>query len=159
MDLFLQNLNNNKKYPKSISYNWNELNNKTINYLINSKKDLKYSKNLYNNSNLYKCLKNRYKNILKKTVEDNWNNAIASLANMRSGKSMFNTDNTETVNQHYTSHSRYSIIRKVPLNLGFTGHFREDISGFIINQTYPINYFIVDIEYYLFIINLNKSLT
>jgi hypothetical protein len=157
LDVFLEDLKNNQKYPNSISYKWNGLNHKTINYLMNSNDDLKYSKNLFYNSYLYKCLQNHYQNLFKELIEDNWNNAIASVVNSRSGKSIFNTDNTEAVNQHFSSNSRYSIIRKVPLNLGFTGHFREDISGFIDNQIYPINFFIVDIEYYLFLISLNSN--
>ena len=155
LDLFFDKLKSNQNYPKSINLKVSK--DKSINFKIKSISDLKYSKTLHNHSQLYKCLKNRYEILFSNSVDELWKNGIASLINTRSGKSIFNTDNTESLNQHYSTKGSLSIIRTVPFNKGFTGHFREDISGFINNQEVPINYFLVDLEYFLFLVSINSD--
>ena len=154
--LFFDKLKSNQNYPKSINLKVSK--DKSINFKINSIRDLKYSKTLHNHSQLYKCLKNTYEILFSNSVDELWKNGIASLINTRSGKSIFNTDNTESLNQHFSSKSSLSIIRNVPFNKGFAGHFREDILGFINNQEVPINYLLVDLEYFLFLVSINSDL-
>ena len=110
-------------------------------------------KNEFKSYEIYKCLKNRFKNVTV-DIDEKWNNAVGSLMNMREGKSIFNTDNTNGLNQHYASQERiFTHRKKLPLEYGFSGHFRENTNGFFINQKYSIKHFLVDIEYYLFLIN------
>ena len=152
---FIVRLDENNNYPTSISFQGNA--NKSLIYKINSYSQFTYSKSLVENSKLYKCLKYRYKGVLNYSeIDDRFINGIASMINTREGKSIFNTDNTNGLNQHYDSNKRLSIRRKVPLDIGYTCHFRDVIDGFINNQIYPIDYFLVDIEYILFLINLNS---
>jgi hypothetical protein len=152
LDTFLLNLYNNKKHLTTIVLHGEE--NKTVQYKCDSKTKFSYSKTIYKYSNLYKCLKNKYKSYINDTVDGNFNNAIASLMNMREGKSIFNTDNTEGINQHYASIEKSFTYRiKIPLKLGYASHFRESFNKFFYNQQYPIDFVLVDIEYYLFLIN------
>ena len=72
----------------------------------------------------------------------------------RDGKSIFNSEYTEAINQHFSS----VIIpgtRKVniPISDGYSSHFREITDNFFIDQHISITDFFIDIEYYMFLIN------
>lgn len=97
---------------------------------------------------------------LNKTISKNemfdsiWNSPYAIHVNNRFGKSIFNTDLTETYNQHHSDvNAPDSMVYDVPMELGYASHYREYIDGFFFNQIYSFNHFFVDIEYYKYLAN------
>jgi hypothetical protein len=127
---------------------------KKVSYVLDS---LDYIKTLKSKINLAFCLiKN---STINSSFDILWNRVFATLMNMRNGKSIFNTDNTEGINQHYTdiAKSNKNIHVKVPLNDAFCGHNREFINLFFNNQKYSIKHFVVDIEFLLFLLNFSEK--
>lgn len=158
IELFFNQLFNNKekffiflakKFELKISQN------SSINFLMKNYHDYEYSKDVYKLYNYAKCLKvNSIKNF-----EKNFNLFISIVMNSngREGKSIFNTDNTESINQHYASNKKFLTYRYIlPVNRGFTSHFREKYDSFFNHQSIPINYLLIDIEYYLFLLSYFK---
>lgn len=83
------------------------------------------------------------------------NNLYAFLMKTRNGKSIYDTNLVELINQHEVELLTNDAIKiQVNLNYGFTGHLREFIKDFFSFKTIPLNYFRFDIEYYYFITNL-----
>jgi hypothetical protein len=70
------------------------------------------------------------------------------------GKSIFNTDLTEAINQHYVTNKKkwFGVSRiKVPLNLGYVSHMRENPERISCNEKMQIDSFFIDYEYFIFI--------
>lgn len=88
-------------------------------------------------------------------LETFWNRVYGIHMNNRLGKSIFISNRTELVNQHIPI--RANVIRRhlnVPLSLGFSSHFREDISGFMLTfDQIPFQLFYFDMEFYEFLAN------
>ena len=113
----------------------------TVTYVVKLQKQIKFAT----------CMK-EYLN-LSPSLNSIWQSVFGSLMNMRNGKSIFSTDHTEGINQHYTDISKSNLNEcfKISINDGFCSHFRENADLFFNNQTYSIKHFIVDIEYLLFL--------
>ena len=83
-----------------------------------------------------------------------WNNAYSIRKYDRLGKSIYVTNNTQTINVHEADNiSPNTVFAKVPPNLGYVSHFR-------IHQVYNSESFEqlhFDLEYYLFFVNLKKN--
>lgn len=87
-----------------------------------------------------------------KFFNDVWNTLYAIEINNRFGKSIFDTDLTETYAQHYADViAPGSITFDVPTLHGYASHFREYIDGFFLGQEYHLSNFYVDIEFYKFL--------
>lgn len=84
----------------------------------------------------------------------NWNRLYGIWMNLRCGKSVFNTDYVDLINQHELQHSSdpNAQVLDVPIDLGYVSHFRESIDiQFFLGQTYSFSSnFRIDFEYYLF---------
>ena len=151
--------NDDKNLINFVSNLYNNTANKTE--LVIQNNDKKYVKFKLDSLEYVNNLKNKVElaNILIKNMSQNssydllWHSIFCSLMNMRSGKSIFSTDNTEGINQHYTdvSKSKENNCVKISTNDAFCGHFRENINLFFNDQTYSIKHFMIDIEYSLFI--------
>jgi hypothetical protein len=86
-----------------------------------------------------------------------WNNYFAARINNRDGKSIFNTQLTEGINQHFTSNSVQGAgVVRVPISDGYSSHYRESVKGFFYEQVQSISFFYIDIEYYMFLVNLSN---
>lgn len=84
-----------------------------------------------------------------------WNNLYAYMVNTRDGKSIYDTNLVELINQHEVELLTNDAVKvHVDLEFGFSGHFREFIKDFFTFKTFPLTYFRFDIEYYYFITNL-----
>ena len=124
-----------------------------ISYTLDS---LDYVKNLKSKIDLAFCLQKN--STINSNFDKLWNRVFSSLMNMRAGKSIFSTDNTEGINQHYTdiSKSNINLHIKIPFMTSFCGHFRENIDLFFNNQKYSIKHFLVDIEFSVFLSSFIK---
>lgn len=114
------------------------------------KSDKKLVENLKSAQSIVDCVN---KTIIEKKFFDSiWNTLYAVEINNRLGKSIYQTDLTETYNQHYVDViTPGSITLDVPIYQGFAGHFREEIEGFFFGQSYSISNFLIDLEFYKFI--------
>lgn len=90
----------------------------------------------------------------------NWNRLYGIWMNLRCGKSVFNTDYVDLINQHELQHSSEPSARviDVPIEHGYVSHFRETIDiQFFLGQTYSFSSnFRVDFEYYRFAMRVWK---
>jgi hypothetical protein len=140
----------------------NLLNNNQSNFRFEMEENfVKYSMNETDRSliasinqfqSLINCLN---KSIATKNVYSHkWNIPFATLIKTRPGKSLFDTKLTHAINQHGIGVTGMSCI-KVPIEVGFVSHFRDDIKCFFSNQSYPLNYIQLDLEYYFFLHYLN----
>lgn len=85
-----------------------------------------------------------------------WNRVFGIWISVRHGKSIYHTDFTEFVNQHYAeSFSRNAKWVSVSLDHGFSSHFRNPVdSQFFLGQNYSFrDHFRIDLEYYSFLAN------
>lgn len=105
---------------------------------------------LRKNQDLGRCLHDRIKKTGK--FDDLWNSVYAVNFNNRLGKSLFVSNATEVYTQHRISRiiGNYRELR-VPLEDGFSSHFRERIEGFFANNKFHFHQFIFDLEYYHFL--------
>jgi hypothetical protein len=84
-----------------------------------------------------------------------WNNVYATRMRNRDGKSIFNSEYTEAINQHFSSVLMPGTKKAyIPITDGYSSHYREITKNFYFNQHIPIKDFFIDLEYYLFLINL-----
>ena len=94
------------------------------------------------------CLKSLY---IKDTIVAE--EYLAVYFNSRWGKSIIDTNLTETLNHH--SCDTFSRGKKFDtlLTMGYVSHFRTDISGFLQtdNKKFPFSNVFTDVEYYLFL--------
>ncbi|CAF0873801.1 unnamed protein product [Brachionus calyciflorus] len=80
------------------------------------------------------------------------NNLIGSLVDNREGKSIFNTNYTESINQHFAwTITKDSKAIRVPIELGYVNHFRD--TDLAVDKTYNLTKVFYDIEYYNFLFN------
>ena len=120
------------------------------------KLDTTFLNKFKNFNNIINCLNDTY---MKTTNFDyKWNNVYACKMNMRRGKSIFNTDFTRSYYQHHS----YNIEQNtrcidVSINDGFVSHFRDNLDGFLLNQTYSFSVLKFDYEYYLFLLEISKT--
>ena len=136
-DRFKAEIKNNRSlffdvFPKDKSY---------LNYLLDAK-------------NAFACLNSKYRK-----SESVWNNAYATLMNNRDGKSIYKSEYTEAINQHFATSILPSTKKtSIPLADGFSSHFREYTGNFFFNQHISINNFFVDIEYYKYFISFQNDI-
>jgi len=89
--------------------------------------------------------------------EDNlrkWNRVYALWISVRHGKSIYNTNLSEFVNQHYAEMlSPGAKWIRIPLDQGFSSHFRDPVdNNFFLGQNYSLrDHFRIDLEYYHFL--------
>ena len=84
-----------------------------------------------------------------------WLRIVGAKMDMRDGKSIFNTDYTESCTQHL-SHTvaERSTGMRVPLRHGYVTHARNTIDNFLHGQRYPLAYLRIDIDYLAFVCHL-----
>lgn len=112
--------------------------------------DRKFVENLKSVQSIVDCVNNTI--IEKKFFNSIWNTLYAVEINNRLGKSIYQTDLTETYNQHNADVlTSGSISLDVPVHQGFASHFREEIEWFFFGQSYSISNFLIDLEFYKFI--------
>jgi hypothetical protein len=72
--------------------------------------------------------------------------------NKREGKSIYNTEFTLSINQHFAFTNLNETTRqRIPIEMGYISHIRDDIESFFAKQKCPLTYFIIDTEYFKFI--------
>lgn len=100
---------------------------------------------------LIRCLNT---NMGKEEILTKWNRVFGIWISVRHGKSIYNTDFTEFVNQHYAELlSKSAKWINVPLDQGFSSHFRDPVdNSFFLGQQYSLSSnFRIDLEYYGFL--------
>ena len=83
-----------------------------------------------------------------------WNRVYALWINVRHGKSIYDTDYTEFVNQHYAELlSENAKWISLPITDGFSSHFRDPVdNNFFLGQTYKFKkHFHIELEYFYFL--------
>jgi hypothetical protein len=102
----------------------------------------------------------------KNGLDAKWRNILLSfLSTQRLGKSIFNTDLVLSINPHKSDRTRPdAACVKVPMDLGFVSHFRdEDISTKINSHqfahvnNFPIRHLVLDFEYFLFLMRFSDK--
>ncbi len=79
------------------------------------------------------------------------------LISILDGKSIFVTEHTQSVNQHWANNvSPNTISYNVPISDGFVSHIRDEIMGFVLGQSYPIEFLRFDLEYYMFFLSVSS---
>jgi hypothetical protein len=135
----------NKKHTLSLKNNEGG----SINFDIFSQ-DKDYLNYLLNSKNIFNCLKSELMGNWSL-----WNNVYATRMRNRDGKSIFNSEYTEAINQHFSSVLMPGTKKAyIPITDGYSSHYREITKNFYFNQHIPIKDFFIDLEYYLFLINL-----
>jgi hypothetical protein len=152
LNLIANHIQNNNKNPlvlKNISFN-----RFSLTYDVDS---LSYLKSLKSKKDLAFCLLNNLDENFY--VDKIWYSIFSSLMDMRSGKSIISTDNTELVLQHYTGlaksdkHPHF----KVSVDDAFCGHFRIDQNIYWNDFNYSIRNIRFDIENFFFISQFNYT--
>jgi len=150
---FIQNIFKLNEIKKSLKIPY-ELENRYLYYTMRPR-HAKMISTIFDFQPLVRCLNQSITH--NKNFSQMWNKIYASVMNMREGKSIFNSDLTESVHQHSASNTiGFSYCRTVPLEFGYVSHMRDLITGFFINQVYDFDFFIFDLEYYYFLFNLTK---
>ena len=125
-----------------------------INVAIQSPKGFVYAKQLVSQYELVKCLNKQLKNT--SSIRFNFNRYFGGLIKSRAGKSIFNTNLTETINQHNADLTiQNSTCTMVPTQFGYLSHFREIYTGFLTRQFEDINCFNFNWEYIYLLLSLN----
>ena len=121
----------------------------TVTHAISSA-DLKQAKYVLKYHKLNSCLKNLY--IKDTVVTEEHQRYLAVLFNSRWGKSIIETNLTETLNHHSCDTFTHGIKFDTPLTLGYASHFRTEIYGFLqTGRIFPFSNVFTDVEYYLFL--------
>lgn len=136
---------------KEIKIDYNYMNSQTkLTFNINSMQFIQYINEIKHLQPSVKCFNKTL--IENKFFELIWNTPYAIFMNMRMGKSIYNTNFTETYNQHCAEAiAPNSFEFDVPIEDGFVSHFREHIEGFFTKQHYSFYHFRFDIEFYKFL--------
>ena len=79
---------------------------------------------------------------------------------IRFGKSIFSTDNTELIYQHFTAIAKSDKHPHLKLhsNDAFCGHFRKNLNIYLKDYTYSIRNIMIDIEHFLFLSKFNLDI-
>ena len=86
-----------------------------------------------------------------------WNNLYGTKIDSRDGKSIFNTDHVESINQHFAKQLKPGMKTfNVPISDGFVSHMRDHLTGFYKEQMYPFDYLQFDFEYYVFLLSISN---
>jgi hypothetical protein len=118
-----------------------------------SKEHFAQAKDVVKFHNISSCLNSRY--IKKEIVAEEFQRYLAIYFDSRWGKSIIQTDLTETLNHHSCDTFTHGIKFDCPLEFGFASHFRTEIDGFLQpNRIFPFKNVISDIEYSLFLYNI-----
>jgi hypothetical protein len=106
-----------------------------------------------------KCFLEPRKSLFNDSSFIKWRKPFAFLMDIRDGKSIFNTEYTIAINQHFSFSNLFATkTQKIPIEMGYSSHIRDHIEGFFNKQKSPITYFILDMEYYKFITDLGFTL-
>jgi hypothetical protein len=147
------NLNENSRSVKYENYG------RYISYIINKENQNLLSK-FQTLIPIVKCLNETF--MKKSRFNYKFNNVYASKISIRDGKSIFDTNLVQAVNQHWAdSLSPGSIRYNVPFTVAFVSHIRDELENFVNHQSYPFEFLRFDFEYYLFLLsiaNQNKLL-
>ena len=102
---------------------------------------------------------------MSSTVSDAFRLLLATeLQIVREGKSIYNTDYTETYDAHEakalsdtSGDMSVPAFRELSIDDGFVSHFRDYMGKYFDKSTYPFSYIKLDLDYFMFLINLAKS--
>jgi hypothetical protein len=134
---------------------------RSISYQIRKNDDY-YFKSFGRIEEYFTCLKKSYIDGNDVILDNHLNNPYAThLFFGREGKSIFNTDLTESYDAHGAKNTTYPHTKHVllPLDVGFVNHFRSNMNKYFSHvKTYPFDFIKIDVEYYQFLINcLNQE--
>jgi hypothetical protein len=129
---------------------------RSISYQI-KKDDDYYFKSFNRIEEYFTCLKKSHIDENDQILDNHFNNPYAThLFFGREGKSIFNTDLTESYDAHGAKNTTYPNAKHVliPLEIGYVNHFRSNMNKYFSHvKTYPFNFIKIDVEYYHFLIN------
>jgi hypothetical protein len=141
---------------------FNARSNTRLKFEINGAEDLEYARSLVPAIEFAKCVNTTFlqRNETKRTVETGWTRSLAVYFNNRFGKSIYNTNNVFSINQHVSTFMKPGT-GGVELSdeFGFCSHFREADIGLEKDQvlTVMIKDVRVDVEYLTFLDNFLSS--
>jgi hypothetical protein len=127
---------------------------------LNSVEDFSLANYFVNTKSLVECLNKTIRASGKvKNDEKIWNRVYTVWMDRRKGKSIYNTNYTEFINQHFADlTSGNGVIFNVPVDRGYASHFRDDLNyQFFHSQTYKLSkHFRIDLEFYYFLAAFSK---
>lgn len=148
---FAGNLSEDSSAIKSIEYE-NSDRQTYLKFTISSKSDIEYLHSLAKLGDLVDCLNKTFFNSSK--LYFLWNNPVATMVDNRYGKSISISENIISVNPHSCTHMKPGMSKtRVPINFGFTSHFRKE--DLVVQKwlTKSIKMIKIDIEYYFLLVN------
>ncbi len=145
---------NTKQFTFNFTLEYNAINEEgsiLLKFPINSQNDLNYLMQLQYLINFTKCIGDTYFNQKAFRITKKFRKILFTLVNNRGGKSIFSTKFCTSLNVHEATIPNNRFV-KVPIDIGYTSHFRDrdsitDIQGI----TLPISFLKFDIEYLLFL--------
>jgi hypothetical protein len=121
--------------------------NKKKTFLVNPN-DIQYVKDLLHDYDRVECMKKKFglSSILNHTI----GNFFGFFSKIRMGKTIYKTDFVETINQHSADFLSAGAKKvDVPIDLGFSSHVRNYVTGLFDTDIDPIRYLIFDAELFL----------
>jgi hypothetical protein len=75
------------------------------------------------------------------------------------GRSIFNTNYTETISQHHAMTIKSGNVKLLPIDIenGFVGHYKDEPFSYFQTAVFEITSFDFDIDYYLFFLASYRS--
>lgn len=147
---------NSTKNELDIRLNYSNMIN-TLTY--DQKRDSSLARALINLNETIECFNS---SLLAKNekLDQKFNRVYGVWSNARRGKSVFNTDYVEFVNQHFGEQvsERDAVEVRLPLDEGFVNHYREPIDAQFFGLRVPFaEHFRADLESYNFIATLSRE--
>lgn len=136
------------KFPQTLKYVYK--NNKHVSFTI-SKSNSEQIDYMRNRQKLISCLNETIRRNAK--FDSIWNSVYAANFNMRLGKSLFVSNQTEMATQHriHLFSNNEAIEKIVPRQVGYSSHIRELIEGFFTSNQFLFDQFHFDLEFYEFL--------
>jgi hypothetical protein len=132
-----------------------------LNYSLKKDKDYEYTRSLIAAMDFSRCLNRTFLQKLNGTIDPLWTRSVGTIFNNRAGKSIFDTEYTSSINQHFTNSVKSGgHATDLPISFGFVSHFRN-IDVFSQHGSdnilrYTIREVQVDVEYLYFLVNISS---
>jgi hypothetical protein len=132
-----------------------------LRYSMSSEEDFEYGQSIIAAMDFSRCLNKTFFEKRADVLHPLWTRSVSTKFDNRAGKSIFNTEFTLSVNQHYPNSVKSgSQSSTLPMHYGFSSHFRNvDVFtewGRDNIMKYSIHEIRVDVEYLYFLANVSS---
>ncbi len=150
-----------KKYRNKTSFQYNYSGTK-LRYSLDGDADFRYAESLVSAISLVDCLNKTFLESKLSVLDPKWTRTLATVFNNRAGKSIFNTEYTLSINQHYAENIK-ARTKNVNVNkdYGYVSHVRDGDIGSDSKPDNVLKYSIqsvrIDVEYLYFIVKIAEK--